>query len=313
MKVAIDDVQDVFKDVGSNVEFLMLRFNRKDRARELAAVQEVAERIPAIIRSMNVRRNNGDLKMTFGFSNAAWDYLFPNSAKPKELETFTPIEGPKYTAPATDADLFIHVRANEQAIVYEVVDQIMSFIKNDVTIVDDTHGFRHFDGRAAVDFIDGTENPVGSAAFGWAVVGDEDPEFAGGSYAFGQKYTHNMDAWRSLSTEEQEKTIGRKKFSDLELKEEDKDPHAHNIISKDVNPDGSENSIVRMNVPYNYDGVTGTYFIGYARHWHVTKNMLTNMFTKTDRLLDFSTAIKSQLFFIPSYPLLEKIAAGELK
>lgn len=312
MPVELNDVQDVFKDVGSNVEFLMLKLNRLDQAKEKAAVQALASRIPAVIRSMNVRKNDGDLKMTFGLSNAAWDYLFPNAKKPKELETFTPIEGPKYTAPATDADLFLHVRANEQAIVFEVVDQLMGFIKDFVSIVDDTHGFRYFEGRAAVGFIDGTENPVGSEAFDWAVIGDEDPDFAGGSYAFGQKYTHNMDAWKKMSTEEQEKTIGRKKFSDLELDEKDKHPHAHNIISKDVNEDGSENSIVRMNVPYNQDGVTGTYFIGYARHWQVTHRMVMNMFMKTDRLLDFSTAIKSQLFFIPSYSVLEKIANDEL-
>ncbi|MFI7969497.1 Dyp-type peroxidase, partial [Acinetobacter baumannii] len=75
------------------------------------------------------------------------------------------------------------------------------------------HGFRYFDGRAIIGFVDGTENPEPVIAAQWALVGDEDPDFTGGSYAFIQKYTHDMDKWRSLTDEEQEKVIGRKKFN----------------------------------------------------------------------------------------------------
>ena len=58
--------------------------------------------------------------------------------------------------------------------------------------------------------------------------------------------------------------------------------------------------------------VRGTYFIGYARYWDVTKTMLTNMFTQNDKLLDYSKPITGMLFFIPSLDTLDAIAAGEL-
>ena len=54
---------------------------------------------------------------------------------------------------------------------------------------------------AIIDFVDGTENPVGQEAVEWGVIGDEDPEFTNGSYAFAQKYEHDLDAWRALPTE----------------------------------------------------------------------------------------------------------------
>jgi len=41
------------------------------------------------------------------------------------------------------------------------------------------------------------------------VVGDEDPEFAGGSYVVIQKYVHDLSAWDALPVEEQERAIGR--------------------------------------------------------------------------------------------------------
>lgn len=122
-----------------------------------------------------------------------------------------------------------------------------------------------------------------------------------------------MDIWNKLTTEDQEKAVGRKKFSDLELKDQEKFKNAHNVASQ-AKINGVEQKIVRMNVPYSdpASGITGTYFIGYSRHWTVTKKMLENMVEKHDYLLSFSDILSGQLFFIPSRPLLDKIADGEL-
>ena len=313
MGVALHNSQDVYKDAGSSVIFLMLKLHRKDQPAEKEVIADMADRIQAIQRSMNIRAEHANLKIAFGFSNDAWEYLFPGAKKPKELETFQEIKGDRHTAVSTPADLFLHLRATDEAVVYEVCDQIMDFLRPVTDVVDETHGFRYFEGRAIIGFIDGTENPVGDEAAEWGIIGDEDPDFAGGSYAFAQKYIHDMDAWKSLPTHMQEKVIGRRKFSDIELDDDEKDPHAHNIIAQD-NRDGKEHKIVRMNVPFSSPGQneTGTYFIGYARYWDVTKQMLTNMFTQNDKLLDYSTPVTGALFFIPSRDVLDAIAEGEL-
>ena len=313
MEVNANLAQDVFKDAGESVIFVMLSLKREDIEKEREIIADMADRMEAIQRSMNIRVAPETVKLSFGFSNRAWEYLFPTAKKPKELEDFQGVNGEHHTAPATPADLFLHVRAGQAATSYLVVDQIMSFLRPVVDVVDETHGFHYLEGRAIIDFIDGTENPVGEEAKEWAIIGAEDPEFINGSYAFAQKYIHDLDAWRALPTEVQEKYVGRRKYSDLELSDEEKDPRAHNIISQD-NRDGEEHKIVRMNVVFANpgEGVRGTYFIGYARHWDVTRQMVTNMFTQDDRLLEYSTAEKGQLFFIPSKEILERIAEGEL-
>ncbi len=313
MEVNANLAQDVFKDAGESVIFLMLSLKREDIEKEREIIADMADRMEAIQRSMNIRVAPETVKLSFGFSNRAWEYLFPTAKKPKELEDFQGVNGEHHTAPATPADLFLHVRAGQAATSYLVVDQIMSFLRPVVDVVDETHGFHYLEGRAIIDFIDGTENPVGEEAKEWAIIGAEDPEFINGSYAFAQKYIHDLDAWRALPTEVQEKYVGRRKYSDLELSDEEKDPRAHNIISQD-NRDGEEHKIVRMNVVFANpgEGVRGTYFIGYARHWDVTRQMVTNMFTQDDRLLEYSTAEKGQLFFIPSKEILGRIAEGEL-
>ncbi|WP_416353588.1 Dyp-type peroxidase [Agrilactobacillus fermenti] len=313
MPISIGEAQDVYKDAGENIDFTVLSFKRENLAAEKAAFQELAARIPAITRSMRIRYPKSVLAIAFGISASGWRYLFPDVKKPKELREFRGVEGPKYTAPGTPGDLFFHVRAGEQAVVYEVMAQIMTFIKDETTVEDETHGFRYFEGRAIIGFIDGTENPDFHEAADYALIGDEDPAYINGSYAFAQKYLHNMAAWQALTTEQQEAAIGRKKFSDLELDDAAKAPNAHNVASQD-NKDGIEHKIIRMNVPFSEPATeqTGTYFIGYARHFNVTLRMLNNMFEKSDRLLDFSTPITGAEFFIPSLPVLAKMAEGTL-
>lgn len=305
--------QDVWKDAGQHVQFTVLELNRQDQAKERAVIEEFADRYQAILRSLKIRDQDGDLKATFGFSNAAWDYLFPDAAKPKELETYQTVTGPKYSMPASGGDLFFHVRANDEAVVYEAMSQFRRFLKDITTVVDETKGFRYFEGRAIIGFIDGTEAPQVEDAADYAIIGDEDPDFINGSYAFAQKWRHNMDFWHHLKTEEQEKAVGREKFTDLELDDDAKYANAHNVAAKaEIN--GEEQKIVRMNVPYSDPASdnTGTYFIGYSRHWTVTKLMLQNMVDQNDFLLTFSDILSGQLFFIPSRPLLDRIAEGEL-
>lgn len=306
--------QDVWKDAGEHVQFTVLELNRKDQEAEAAQVREFVSRYMAIVRSLRIRDANGGLRTSVGFSNAAWDYLFPNADKPKELETYQTIKGDKYEMPATKGDIFLHIRAKDEAVVYELISQVMIFLKDITTVVDETKGFRYFEGRAIIGFIDGTEAPQIEDAADYAIVGDEDPEFENGSYAFAQKWRHNMDIWEGLTTETQEKAVGRKKFSDLELPDMEKFKNAHNVASQ-AKIDGVEQKIVRMNVPYSNPaaGITGTYFIGYSRYWKVTKKMLENMVEKHDYLLSFSDILTGQLFFIPSRPLLEEIASGDFK
>lgn len=308
-----NQAQDVWKDAGEHVQFTVLELKREGQAKEQAAIEEFVDRYQAIVRSLRIRDNRGNLKASLGFSNAAWDYLFPDAPKPKELETYKKISGDKYAMPATEGDIFLHIRANDEAAVYELMAQCMLFLKDYTTVVDETKGFRYFEGRAIIGFIDGTEAPQVEDAAEYAIVGDEDPFFENGSYAFAQKWRHHMDIWNKLTTEDQEKAVGRKKFSDLELKDAEKFKNAHNVASQ-AKINGVEQKIVRMNVPYSDPavGITGTYFIGYARHWTVTKKMLENMIEKHDYLLSFSDILSGQLFFIPSRPLLDKIADGEL-
>jgi len=121
------DAQDVYRDAGDNIMFTTYVMDRNDLDKDRAAIAEFADRLAAIERSMAIRAQDANLRVAFGFGATAWKLLFPNANVPKELVDFQEIKGPKYTAPATPGDLFLHVRAKDTAVVYEVMDQAREF------------------------------------------------------------------------------------------------------------------------------------------------------------------------------------------
>jgi putative iron-dependent peroxidase len=178
------------------------------------------------------------------------------------------------------------------------------------------HGFRYFDARDLLGFVDGTENPNGQAAIDAVLIGDEDAAFAGGSYVIVQKYLHDLGGWNALTTETQERIMGRKKLSDVELDDATKPTFAHSALTTIVE-NGKEVKILRDNMPFGKvsQGEFGTYFIGYSRSPLTIEQMLENMFVgrppgNYDRLLDFSRAVTGNLFFVPSATFLESAADG---
>jgi putative iron-dependent peroxidase len=198
---------------------------------------------------------------------------------------------------------------------FELVTHITSRLGDALDTVDEVHGFRYFDDRDLIGFVDGTENPTGQDAVEATVIGDEDPPYAGGSYVIVQKYLHDLAKWNALPTEEQEGIVGRTKLDDIELEDTVKPTFAHNALTTIADEAGEEIDIVRDNMPFGQaaKGEYGTYFIGYARSPGTIELMLTNMFVgrppgNYDRLLDVSRAVTGSLFFVPSVPLLESLA-----
>jgi len=194
---------------------------------------------------------------------------------------------------------------------FQLAQQIMTRLAGAATVVDEVHGFSYFDERDLLGFVDGTENPAGAAAVQAAIIGAEEPAYAGGSYVIIQKYLHDLDAWNSLAVEEQEKIIGRTKLDDIELADDVKPSSAHNALNT-IEVDGEEIKILRDNMPFGSVGARefGTYFIGYARSPATTEQMLQNMFVGSppgnyDRILDFSRAVTGNLFFVPSQSMLD--------
>lgn len=268
--------------------------------------------LAALVRAVEFRDLEGGLSCVMGFGSDAWERLF-GSPLPAELRVFREIRAGGRHAVSTPGDLLFHIRAKRMDLCFELATQIMARLGDAVSPVDEVHGFRYFDDRDLLGFVDGTENPRGEAAIDAVMVGEEDAAFAGGSYVIVQKYLHDLNEWNALSTEAQERIIGRTKLSDIELDDSIKPTSAHNALTTIVE-DGEEIKILRDNMAFGRagHGEFGTYFIGYSRSPRTIEQMLENMFVgrppgNYDRLLDFSRAVTGNMFFVPSVTFLEAV------
>jgi putative iron-dependent peroxidase len=278
-----------------------------------ATVRSFCGDFAALVRAVEFRDLEAGLSSVMGFGCDAWDRLF-GLPRPAELHPFREIRAGARHAISTPGDLLFHIRAKRMDLCFEMATQIMARIGNAVSPMDEVQGFRYFDDRDLLGFVDGTENPRGKAVVEAVLIGDEDADFTGGSYVIVQKYLHDLDAWNALSTEAQERIIGRAKLSDIELDDSVKPTSAHNALTTIVE-NGKETKILRDNMPFGRPthGEFGTYFIGYSRSPRTIEQMLENMFIgqppgNYDRLLDFSRAVTGNLFFVPSATFLENIA-----
>src|SRR6516225_7773012 len=230
-----------------------------------AAVRSFCGDFAALIRAVDFRDLEARLSCVMGVGSEAWDRLF-GDPRPAELRPFLEFRAGSRHAVSTPGDLLFHIRAKRMDLCFEMAAQIMTRLGDAVAAVDEAHGFRYFDDRDLLGFVDGTENPRGQAVVEAALIGAEDPAFAGGSYVITQKYLHDLDGWNALSTEAQERIIGRTKLGDIELDDATKPTSAHNALTT-ITENGREFQIVRDNMPFGRVGTDefGTYFIGYCR------------------------------------------------
>jgi porphyrinogen peroxidase len=308
--------QSVSSAVTRNAFFIVATVNEDAESR--ATVRAWCADVANLVRAVGKRVPAGNLSCVVGFSSDAWDELF-GEPRPAGLHPFREFGTGERKAVATPGDILLHIRADETDLCFELATQLMNRLEGAVKTVDEVHGFRNFDMRAMIGFVDGTENPTGNEAVHFTVIGEsEDPEFCGGSYVLVQKYLHDMKGWNALSVETQERIIGRTKLQDIELDEGVKPSWSHSSLTTLDDAEGNEIKILRDNMPFGRpgSGEFGTYFIGYARSPAPIEQMLENMFVGSppgnyDRLLDFSHAVTGGLFFVPSQTLLEALAEIE--
>jgi putative iron-dependent peroxidase len=305
--VRLQEPQAVLSRLTASALFLVATINGGAEG----TVRDLLTDLSGLVRTVGFRASSAQLTLVTGIGSDAWDRLFAGP-RPAELHPFKELDGGRHRAASTPGDLLFHIRSAQTDVCFELAAQIMERLAGAVTVVDEVHGFRCFDDRDLLGFVDGTENPTGAAATAAVVVSDQYREFAGSSYVIVQKYLHDMAAWNRLSVEAQEGVIGRRKLSNVELSDEAKPSNSHVALNTIVEADGTQRQILRDNMAFGTigQGEFGTYFIGYAATPSVIERMLENMFIGNppgnyDRVLDFSRAVTGTLFFVPTADFLD--------
>ncbi|PKF50417.1 Dyp-type peroxidase [Enterovibrio nigricans] len=291
----------------SHVEYLT--FVLKDQWFNMDEINDALSQLPGIEKSIRQKDPSASLTMTMGFSDNAWPMLFPDLSKPKELHTFPEMNDGERRFPSTAGDIFIMVKSERKDLNFQVAKHVAKVLSSIAALIEDIQGYKYLDNRDMIDFVDGTENPIDEERIASVLISEEDT-FKGGSYLIVQRYVDKQGAWDTLSTEHQEKVVGRTKMDDIELDDDAKPAWAHNAKSK-VEIDGEEVKMFRQNRPYGNAMEHGTMFVGFANTPSIIETSLTQMITADengdyDKLLDFVEAKTGNSYFIPSQSFIDE-------
>ena len=303
--------QRVDAPLTQSATFLVLSVT--DSPNAIRTVRSTLASIDGLAKNVAIRDLGASFACTVGIGSDAWDRV-TGLPRPSELHPFPAVKGAVHTAVSTPGDLLFHIRSERRDLCFEFERQLMDLLGDAVAVVDETVGFRYFDVRDLLGFVDGTANPVGPAVPASILVAEEDASAAGGSYIVVQKYVHDLKAWRALQAEQQEAIIGRTKLDNIELDDAASGQRSHKTLTTIEDENGDEHDILRDNMPFGSpgSGEFGTYFIGYSRRLWVIERMLQRMFIGDppglhDRLLDFSKPLTGTTFFALSASLLASL------
>lgn len=187
--------------------------------------------LPALVAELNQQQAQANLTLSVAFTHGFWSQL--NQAMPAELIEFPQLGEGEIVAPTSDVDVLVHLHSSRPDLHFYVMRKLLAEVADDVTVVDETAGFRYLDARDMTMFVDGTENPKEAARQEVAII--PQGEFAGGSYVMVQRFIHNLPAWNRLNVSAQEKVIGRTKPDSIEL---DDVPAASHVGRVDIKEEG---------------------------------------------------------------------------
>lgn len=285
---------------------IFLIVSASSRSTATTTIRATLSSISDITNSLSIRFPDGKLSCIVGIGSSIWNRL-TSSPRPKELHPFHEVRGVKHTAVSTPGDILFHIKADRQDLCFELEKQLMQRLGDAVTVIDETVGFRYFDARDLLGFVDGTANPIGTGALDATTVTlEDDTASSGGSYIVVQKYIHDLKGWQALRAETQEAIIGRTKLDNIELDDAPPQSQQSHKSLATIEIQGNEHAIVRGNMPFGAPGRSefGTYFIGYSKNLWVMEMMLERMFIGEppgmhDRILDYSKAVLGATFFAP--------------
>lgn len=298
----------ILPEASSQALFITLNVQAGDSS--LENCRKMLKACPTLTTALQAAYPDAGLCSTISIGAGCWTALM-KSARPAQLMDFQARTLGLLKAPATPADILLHIRSERRDINFELARQILAVAGESVSIHEENPAFRYLDSRDLTGFVDGTENPEGDERADVALVGTEDPEHASGSYVLLQRFVHDLNRWQQLEQADQEKIIGRTRDTDEELDDDSKPESAH-ISRVVIEDDGEELEILRHSLPYGDSSEHGLMFNAYCANLSIFERMLDSMFDSNnsgvhDKLMEFTEAKTGAYFFAPSLQALKAL------
>lgn len=199
------------------------------------------------------------------------------------LRPFTRLQRGRYTMPATQLDVWALVPGADAGQVFERAEPLLAALAPQAELVRATPLFNYRQGRDLSGYQDGTENPVGDAAWAAALVPDDEGDGAGGSHVLVQRWLHFRDRFAALPPDARDQVVGRRLVDDEEIAEAPESAHVKRTAQEDFEPPAF---LLRRSMPWGEGRRHGLQFIAYAASLDTLQAQLDRMMGLDDGLQD---------------------------
>ena len=197
------------------------------------------------------------------------------------LQAFTALQRGRFSMPATQADVWLLATAHDTGQAFAQADAVVAALSPHAQLLRATPLFNFRQGRDLTGYQDGTENPVGEAA--WAAALQPQGEGTGGSFVLVQRWLHFRDRFAALPPAARDAVIGRRLADDSEISEAPESAHVKRTAQEDFDPPAF---LLRRSMPWGDARRQGLQFIAYAAALDPLQRQLQRMMGDDDGLPD---------------------------
>lgn len=215
------------------------------------------------------------------------------------LRAFPGLAGPGCSVPSTQQALWLFLRGQDRSALFDLTEQIRSFVEGAFVLDDAMDTFTYAGGRDLTGYEDGTENPRGDAAIGAALVPAGNP-LRGSSFVAVQRWVHDLRRFRSLSLERRDAVIGRRIDTNAEIGDAPASAHVKRSAQESYDPPAF---MVRRSMPWATADQQGLEFIAYVESLDRFERVLRRMVGLDDGIVDalftFSRPVTGGYYWCP--------------
>ena len=216
------------------------------------------------------------------------------------LEVFPSYAAPGCDVPSTPVSLWCWLRGDDRGELVHRARAIVDIVAPGLQLQHTIDGFRYRSGSDLSGYEDGTENPKGAAAVRTVFVTGQGAGLDGGSFVAVQQWVHDLNRFETMTTGEQDRTIGRRKRDNKELSNAPVSAHVKRTAQESFDPTAF---IVRRSMPWADAQGAGLVFVAFGNSFDAFDALLRRMVGAEDGIVDalftFTRPISGSYFWCP--------------
>lgn len=216
------------------------------------------------------------------------------------LRVFPTQFGAGLILPSSAAALWSWLRGDDRGTLVHSGRQIVDAVATAFALDSVIDAFQYDGGRDLTGYVDGTENPKGRKASDAAILRGQGAGLDGSSFVAVQQWAHDFTRFESMSTKDQDNSIGRRRSDNKELSGAPRSAHVKRTAQESFSPQAF---ILRRSMPWSDGNAGGLNFVAFGKSFDAFEAQLKRMVGAEDGVADalfkFTRPVSGSYFWCP--------------